>query len=149
MSRERPGSVVAGIWSMTALIAVSGLSAVLTVVFKQRIIDSWSAGMPDTSSVQPPAFVPVALVMFIVIAMLAFVLVAFFRAGFGWARITLTVLVLLMAVVAIAILRAGPPLVFSTLAVLSLGLEVVVLVCLWHRDTGAYLAAEPSTSTSV
>ncbi len=148
MSQERPGSVVGAIWSMVALIAVSGVSAAMTVVFKQDLIDSWAAGMPDTTSVQPPAFVPVAMVMFVVVAMLAFVLVAFFRAGFGWSRVVLTAVVVLLAIGSIVIMRAGPPALFIVLEAISLLLEIAVLGCLWHRDTGAFLAHEPEASTS-
>ena len=141
---ERPGSVVAAIWSLGALIAVSGLSAVLTVVFEQDLIDSLVAPTcptPARSSRRPSC--PVAIVMFVVVAMLAFVLVAFFRAGFGWARVVLTAMVLLLAVGSVVIMQAGPPALFWILSAVSLVLEIVVVACLWHRDTGAFLAAGP------
>lgn len=149
MSQGRPGSVSAAIWTMTALLVVSGLNAALTAVFKQDLIDAWATDIADTSSVQPPAFAAVSIVMFSVVAMLAFVLLAFFRSGFGWARVTLTVLVLAMAVGSIVIVQTGPPAVFLVLAVISLGLEAAVVVLLWHRDTGAFLASASEASASV
>ena len=48
-----------------------GITAVLTVVFKDDLIDAWAPGDADASSVEQPAFVPVALVMFVVVALLA------------------------------------------------------------------------------
>ena len=138
MSEQRPGSVMAAIWLLVALVALSGVTAVLSVVFKGDLIDAWAASESATSSVEPPSFVPVALTLFIVLALLAGVLIMFFRDGLNWARLALTALVVLMGIATLAGLRVHPPTLFLALSVLALVIDVGVVAFLWHKDTRAY-----------
>ncbi len=139
MIRQRPRSVMAAIWLIGGIVALTGLSAVLTRVFEDQFIEAWADGRTDLGSVEPPSFAPVAIVMFIVFALLAGVFVMFFRDGNGWARVLLTVLVVVMGIEMLAGLWAGPPALFLVLAVVALLLELATLVCLWHRDTSEFL----------
>jgi hypothetical protein len=153
MSRHQPRSLTTAIRVVWGLVALSGLTALLTVVRREELIRRWEAGRQDIGSVQPPEFVPVAIVLFIVFAALAAVLVMFVRDGHSWARLSLTVLVVFMAVSTLAGLRTEPPVLFLVLSLLALVLDAVLLVFLWHRDTstyirGAWLASHGSSSGS-
>ena len=139
MSRHQPRSLTVAIRVVWGLVALSGLTALLTVVRRDELISRWAAGRQDVSSVQPPEFVPVAIVLFIVFAALAAVLVMFVRDGHSWARLSLTVLVVFMAVSTLAGLRTDPPMLFLALSLVALVLDVVLLVFLWHRDTSTYI----------
>jgi len=143
MNQPRPRSVTGAIWLLVALVAITGLAALLTVLFKDQLIDSWASGRADAGAVEPPAFVPVSVVMFIVIAAVAAVLLQFFRYGYNWARIALTVLAACMAVATLAGLRTDPPLIFWVASVVALLLDLALVACLWHKDTRAFVAERP------
>ena len=102
-----------------------GVTALLTLVFKGELMDAWESGRPDAGSVKQPAIVPVAVVMLIVVALLAVVVLEFFRsrgtAGRG-SRSPCTVV--LMALGTCATLRIGPPALFVVLSVIGLVLAV-------------------------
>jgi len=155
---DQPASLT---WARRALAAVVGLGAVTTVlivVLRDDLIRSWAEGRRDIrriletqgldavkeGAVHPPAFVPVAVVMFIVVAGLIWVLAAFLNGGYNWARVCLTLLLFFLAVGTIAGLRTGAPPVFAVLSVASFPLEAVAVWFLWHRDTGAYLRSGAS-----
>src|SRR4051794_14961721 len=140
MPPQRPGSVTGAVWLLLAVVAMSGVTALLTLVLEQDMIDAWAAGRSDAGSVEPPAFVPVAITMFVVVASLAAVLIVFFVQGHNWARVLLTALVALMAVATVAGLRTGPAAFFYVLAAASLVVDVVAIAFLWHRDTRAWTA---------
>ncbi|MBZ5736798.1 hypothetical protein [Nocardioides mangrovi] len=140
MSEQRPGSVVAAIWLLGAVIVVYGLASVLTAVFDDELVDAWSAGRPDSDSVEPPSFVAVAVVMFIVVASLLVVLMRFFHVGLPWARVLLTGLVAILAIGTLALLVTGPPALFVVALAIGLVLDLASLAMLWRRDTTAFLA---------
>jgi hypothetical protein len=143
---------IRGAWSLVALI---GAMAVLMAVFYDEVLASWArrhagareafaaggrAGL-ERASIVPPAFLPVAATMFVVAAMLVWVLAVFFREGHRWGQVGLTAVVAACVFSSVALgFRLGPPPVFVCLTVLSLLVEGVTLICLWHRDTRAYLA---------
>lgn len=143
MGSERPAAVVGAIWLVVAVVAMAGLNALLTAVFKSELIDAWAAGRSDEGSVEPPAFVPVAVTMFVVVALLSVVLLSLFREGHNWARLVLSAVVALVAVGTLAILRTEPPALFFLVAVASLGVDLAALVALWRRDTRAFCARRP------
>ena len=140
----------------------------LIVVLRDDLIRSWAEGRRDIrriletqgldavkdGAVHPPAFVPVAVVMFVVMAVLIWVLAAFLRGGYNWARVALTVLLFFLAVGTIAGLRTGAPAIFVVLSMASFPLEAAAVYFLWHKDTGAFVrgtrparpAVEPAAS---
>jgi hypothetical protein len=147
MSQVRPVSVAVAVWLTWALVVLSGVIALLSLVFKSELTDAWASGRVDSGSVKPPAIVPVVVVMLVVVALLALVLMEFFRSRHGWARAALTVTVVLMALSTVATLRIGPPPLFVVLSVVGLVLQAGVVGALWHRDTSAFLrepVAEPA-----
>ena len=153
MSEHHPASVTWARRLLAALVALGALNTLLIVVLHDQLIRSWADGRKDmrrvlrtqgldavkNGEVHVPAFIPVALTLFVVMAMLIWVLAAFLRGGYGWARIALTVTLFFLAVGTIAGLRTGAPLTFTVLAVLSFPMEAAAAYFLWHRDTGAYL----------
>ena len=155
-------------WATRLLMAIVVLGAVATlliVLLRDQLIRSWAEGRPDMrrvlrtggldavkdGEVHVPAFVPVALVLFVVVAGLIWVLAAFLRGGYNWARVVLTVTLFFLAVGTVAALRTGAPATFAALSVASFPLEAAAAYFLWHKDTSAYLrgtwvAPEPEDS---
>ncbi len=145
-ARQEPASLTRAVRLLLALVGVSGLTALLTVVFHEELVRVWGVGHADTGSVRPPAFVPVAIVLFCVFAALTGVLTVFIRAGHNWARLSLSALLVFMVLGTLAGLRIDPPVLFVVLSALSIVLELVLLFFLWHRDTGAYIRGARLTS---
>jgi hypothetical protein len=153
MSRQQPGSVTNAIRALVGLVVLSGVTALLTIVFRDDLVRSWADGNDaareileqggldalNESSLHVPAFVPVAIVLFIVFAALVGVLLMFFRDGHDWARLSLGVLVVCAGLASASSLRTDPPTVFLVVSALSIVLDLVLLVLLWHPDTSAYL----------
>lgn len=147
MRPQRPATVTASIWLTVAVMAVSGISALLTVPYKDELISAWRAGRPDTSSVEQPAFIPVALVMFVVVAMLTAVLLMFFREGHNWARLLIISTILLLGIATLAVLRTELPTLFLVLCWGAVVLDVAAVGCLMHKDTRTWFrtgVAEPA-----
>lgn len=155
MMPEVPASVTRAIWLLRAVVAWAGLTALLTYVFSDQLVRAWAEGNETArvilqeggleavkeNSKAIPRFAPVAIVMFVVFAAMAGVLVVFFRAGHGWARMTLTLMVVFMLFSTAAGLRRDPPGFFVALSVVALLLSAALLFYLWHKDTSTYLKA--------
>ncbi len=139
MGRQQPAAVTNAIGAQMALIGVSGLTTLVTALQRDELVAAWAARQPD--GITPPAFVPVAIVLFITYALLAAVLVAFFRGGHPSARVSLTVLAAFFLFTMLVLYRQDPPGLFVALAAVSAVLDVVLIFFLWHRDTGAFLRA--------
>ena len=135
MDAQRPTAVQVATWAAIGSVAMTALTAVLTIVLHGQLVDAWSRGRTDIAAVHPPAFTPVAVTMSVVLAVLVGVLTSFFRNGYDWARVALSVVVLLIGVATCAVLRTDPPALFLVVAVVSLVVDVVAVVALWHRDT--------------
>jgi hypothetical protein len=153
MSAQHPASVTWARRLLAALVALGAVITVLVVVLRDQLIRSWAQGRPDTrkvlrtrgldavknGEVHVPQFIPVALTLFVVVALLIWVLAAFLRGGYGWARVALTLTLFFLAVGTIAGLRTGAPATFMVLSLLSFPVEAATAYFLWHKDTGAYL----------
>lgn len=137
MGRQRPGSVTSAIRAQLALVGMAGLATLLTIVERDELVRTWTTRHP--TGIDPPDFVPVAIVLFITFGLLAAVLMVFFRAGHGPARVALTVLAGFFLLAMIAVLRLDPPVLFIVLAVLSALLDLVLLFFLWRKDTSEFL----------
>ena len=152
---EVPASVTWAVRMVWVVIGLTGLTAVLSAIFRDDLVLAWAERNDDArqlvdagglaalerSSITVPAFVPLAFTLFIVFASLALVLVAFFRGGHNWARLCIAALVVFAIFVStLSIVRGLPP-VFLGLAVLSLLAYAVLGFLLFHRDTNAYLRA--------
>lgn len=138
MAPQRPGSVTGAIWILTGVLAVTGVTALLTLVLHDELVDAWAAGRSDAGSVEPPAFVPVALTMFVVVALLTTVLMVFFTQGHNWARVLLSAIVVLLALATVATLRTDPPVLFVVLSCVSLVGDLAAFLWLWRRDSRAW-----------
>ena len=80
-----------------------------------------------------------AVVLFITFALLAAVLVVFFRDGHPSARLVLTGLAVFFLFAMVVMYRQDPPVLFVVLAAVSAVLDVVLVYFLWHRDTNEFL----------
>lgn len=140
MSPERPRAVTVAMWLLVAMVALSGATAFLTLVFEDELVDAWAEGRTDVGSVEPPAFVPVAITLFVVVALLVVVLLMFFRERHNWSRVLLSALVAMMVVATLAGLRTNPPPLFLALALVSLVVDLAAIGALWHKDTRAYVS---------
>lgn len=153
LARERPGSVVRAIQVHVLLIVLGAVAAALTVVLNDELIRSWAKGRADMrrvletqgldaikdGAVRPPAFVAPSITLFVVVALLIWMLLLFFANANGWARLALTALLFFAAVATIAGIRTEPPTVFVVLMIASMGLEAVAVAFLWHPDTNRFL----------
>lgn len=153
---DRPSSVTHAIRMHWGLVLLGLLTSVLTVVLRDDLLRSWAEGRPDLrrvletqglqaikdGEVRPPAFVPVAIVLFVVVALLIWMLLVFFANGYHWARLSLTALLFFAAVSTVAGIRTDPPAVFVVLSVASMVLEVVAVAYLWHPDTNRFLRGD-------
>lgn len=153
MGRQRPTSVTNAIRTQVAVIVVSGLTALLTVFRRDELVLAWAEGNPTArgvveegglsalyeSEIALPAFAPVAIVFFVTFALLAAVLLVFFRAGHPSARWSLTALAVFLLLSMVALYRQDPPALFLVLAAISAVLNLLLLRLLWHSDTSAYL----------
>lgn len=153
MTGQQPVSLSWATRMLGAVVALGALITGLMVVLRDQLIRSWAEGRPDlrrvlrsqgldavkNGDVHVPAFVPVALVLFVVVAGLIWVLAAFLRGGYKWARAALTATLFFLAVGTVAALRTGAPVTFAVLSVLSFPVELAAAYFLWHKDTTAYL----------
>jgi hypothetical protein len=165
-AQHHPASVTWATRLLAALVALGAVATVLIVVLRDRLIRTWAEGRSDTrkvlraqgldavknGDVQVPHFVPVALTLFVVAALLIWVLTAFLRGGYGWARIALTIALFFLAVGTVAGLRTGLPATFMALSVASFPIEAAAAYFLWHKDTsdfvrGAWTAEVDPTSS--
>jgi hypothetical protein len=155
VDRRLPSSVGLAIRAAWGLVGVIGLTVVLMAVFYDSVIGSWArrhdgarqafaqggrVGLERAGFV-PPAFLPVGATMFVVAAMLVWVLTVFFREGHRWGQLGLSGLVLATVFASVALgFVLHPPAVFVLVALVSLALEGLAAVCLWHPDTLGYLS---------
>jgi hypothetical protein len=155
VDRRLPASVGLAIRAVWGLVGVIGLTVALMAVFYDSVIGSWARrhdgprqayaqggrlGL-ERAGFLPPAFLPVGATMFVVAAMLVWVLAVFFREGHRWGQLGLTGLVLATVFASVALgFVVHPPTVFVLLALVSLVLEAIAAACLWHRDTLDYLS---------
>lgn len=142
MSPQRPTAATASIWLTIAALVLSGISAVLTIAYRDELLAAWRAGRDDSSSIEQPSFVPVTLVMYVVVALLMWVLLMFFREGHTWARRSIIALFVLIGVGIVAVLRTDPPTLFFVLCGLTLVVTVAAIGCLLHKDTRAWCREE-------
>jgi hypothetical protein len=155
VDRRLPVSVSLAIRAVWGLVGVIGLTVALMAVFYDSVIGSWARrhdgareayaqggrlGL-ERAGLVPPAFLPVGATMFVVAAMLVWVLTVFFREGHRWGQLGLSGLVLATVFASVALgFVLHPPAVFVLIALVSLVLEAIAAVCLWHRDTLEYLS---------
>ncbi len=150
---ERPGSVTQAIRMHALLVVLGGVTAALTIFLNDALIRTWAQGRPDMArvletqglqavkdgAVRPPAFIAPSVTLWVVIALLIWMLLLFFANANSWARLTLSALLFFAAVATIAGIRTEPPAVFVVLMIASMVVEVVAVAYLWHPDTNRFL----------
>lgn len=86
-----------------------------------------------------PKFVPLALVSFVVFAVLLGVLTAFLMDGHGWSRLVLTATSLFGVLVSSLGLNHDLPAAFVVVSAIFLLLCLALVFFLWRKDAGDYL----------
>lgn len=128
--------VARGVW---AQVVVGVLTAALVVVQREPLMDAWTAGQPPDSTIAPLSFVPVALVCCGTFVGSALLMLAFLRAGHGWARWCLAGIIAFVVLSTVAALRTSPPTSFVVVSVAGLVVEVATLVALWRPSVSLFL----------
>ncbi len=142
-AQHHPASVTWASRLLAALVALGAVVTLLIVLLQDQLIRKWAEGRPDTrkvlrtrgldavksGDVLVPQFIPVALTLFVVLALLIWVLTMFLRGGYGWARVART----------IARFFLGAPVTFVVLSVASFPIEAAAAYFLWHKETGEFL----------
>jgi hypothetical protein len=154
MARQWPGSMVNAQRCLFVLVGLLALATLLTVLLEDDLIRAWAEGNPGAreildeggidalkaSSIALPAFVPVAVVMFLVLLGLLAVLRVFFREGYEWARLSLVAVAVMIGLGAgLIAFRENPPVVFVVIGVAILLVDAAFVVFLVHPDTTAFL----------
>ena len=142
---QHPTSVTRATQLLLGLLVAGLAVTVLVVVFRNDLEEAWSAGHPADSAIQPLDFVPVAIVLYVVVALHMLSQLPFFRNGANWARHSLAAMVLVIVLATVAVLRTDPPTLFVVLSIASLVLDALVLLYLWHPETSRYLRDEANS----
>ena len=137
MGRQLPRSVTRAVQTQAALVVVSGLITVLTAIQREELEAAFVAR--ESPDIDVPAFVPVAVVLWVTFALLAAVLVVFFRGGHPSARLSLTGLAAFFLFTMLVMYRQDPPGLFDVLAAVAAVLDVVLIYFLWHRETNEFM----------
>lgn len=137
MGRQLPASVTWAIRVQVVLVLVSGVITALTAVRRDVLVAAWNAR--QVADIEAPAFVPVAVVLFVTFALLVAVLTAFFRDGHPAARVSLAGLALFFLFTMFVLVQQRPPVEFVVAAVVAGLLDLVLLFFLFHRDTHAWV----------
>jgi len=128
--------VTRGVW---AQVVVGLTTAALVVVQRDALMDAWTAGQPPDSTIAPLSFVPVAVVCCGTFVGSVLLMLAFLRAGHGWARWCLAAIVVFVVVATVAALRTSPPTAFVVVSAVGLLVEVATLVVLWRPSMTRFL----------
>lgn len=160
---ERPGALRLAMRLLRALLLAGAVSVLLMVLRTDDLVRAWAEGNPATrdvlreqgleavkdGSVTPPHFVPVAITLFVTLALLLGVLGVFVSNGFEWSRIGMTLVIFFSGVAGIAAIRTDPPALFTGCIVVCTALGLGLLACLWHPSTSAYIHADPYDDSPV
>lgn len=146
MGRQRPTSVSNALRMQWALVAVGVVGTTLTLLMRESLLETWAASRGGLDAVEQngiatPAFGPVAVVTFIVYALLAWVLAVLFREGHRWARWSLLTMAASFLFAAYVVFRADPPPAFLVVGVVAAALDVALIWFLLQRDSGAWVRA--------
>ncbi len=124
-----------------ALVVFAAAISFLAVLLDDEILRATGgAGVSADDTRVPASYSPVVVVLYVVVAGLVLVLLAFLRGGHNWARHSLAVTFALLAVSTVAVLRAGVPVEFVPLLGAWLALDALVLYLLYRPETSAYVA---------
>jgi hypothetical protein len=155
---ERPGSLIIAVRLMHALLAVAGVTVLLMVWREDDLLRAWAEGNPATrellrtggleavkeGTVAPPHIVPVAITMYVVMAVFLWLLGVFAGNGFEWARLGITCTLGFTAVAAVGGILTEPPALFVGCTVICIALGLLVLFFLWHPASTRYIHADPT-----
>lgn len=137
---KRPAAVEIATWLLWFLVAAGMVVCVLVVVYRDDLGTVWSPIQDGDSTVQPVEFVPVILVLYGVIAVLAATLIPLYRHGHNWARHSLAAIVVGIFLVAVATVRTAPPPLVNWSAIAAAVVSAVTLVFIWHPQSRRFVS---------
>ncbi len=137
----RPRSLTWVARAVWAQVAVAVAVTVLVVLRRDELMAAWSAGHPPDSTIQPLSFVPVAVVCCVTFVGSVLLMLAFLRAGHGWARWCLAAVVGFVVLATVAALRTSPPAAFLAVSVVALVVDAATLALLWRPSLSRFLRA--------
>lgn len=158
---ERPRSLIMALRLLAALLVVAGVTVVLIVWRQDDLLRAWAEGNRATrelleregleavkdGTVRPPHIVPVAVTMYVVMAVFLWLLGIFVRNGFEWARIGITLLLGCTAIAAVGGMLTQIPLLFDIATVTCMVLGLLCLAFLWAPATSRYIHEEPTEAS--
>lgn len=150
--RDVPGSIANAVWSLLALVVVSGAAVLLTWLQHDEVIRAWAQGNSSAQEILAtggidalratpnlvPKFIPLAVVSWIVYVALVVVLAAFLIAGHGWSRLVLSATGLFGVLVASLGLNHSLPTSFVIVSGIFIALSVALGFFLWRKDASAH-----------
>lgn len=153
MGRQRPAAVSNALRVQWLLVAAGAVGTLLAFVLREEMLLTWIEANPNAaayyeqggmealeeSSLSIPAFVPVAVVSFIIYALLAWVLGALFGHGHRWARWSLVALAAGVLFAVYVVVGVSPPTAFVVLVSAVAALDLLLLVLLLQRDCGEWV----------
>ncbi len=146
---EPPPSIKTAVSIVWAMVALSVLSAIVTVVFLDDIVRA--AGVDLGGSQEDAAragAIAGAVIGVLIFGALWIVLAIFLRRGANWARIVLTVLAGIGLLSGIYSLSTGQHALLLILGLLQMALYVALLFFLWRRDSSDYINGRRAAPTN-
>lgn len=151
-----PASLRRALATLTVLVVLGGIVTVLVVIFADPILRHWAEGNPGAreilatqglealknppeGQIGAPQIVRVTVVLYIVVALLFWVLGVFLRNGYEWARTSVTLTVVFSVVAGAAGIMVRPLGFMVAGIALCMATGLAVLVFLWHPDTTRYI----------
>lgn len=137
---ERPVAltrVTQAVWLL--VLAGAALTALAGILDEEIIRSTGAPGATADDTRVPPSFTPVVVVLYVVVAVLVLVLLAFLRGAHDWARHSLAATLALLALATAAVLRTAPPAAFVAPLVAFLALLGLLLYLLYRPAVTAYV----------
>lgn len=150
---ERPVELTRALQALAALVVVGGVTVLFVVLFRDSLIRAWAEGNAATrhllhtggvdavrqGTVRPPHFVQPAIVLYVVMVGLLWVLSQFLRNGFEWGRVGITVLLIGSAIASVGAILTGPPALFVVCTIIAIAIGVTALVLMWLPPVTRYI----------
>ncbi len=140
-----PSSVRTSVTLVWAIVALSVLNAVLSLVYLDELVDAATQGQSVDRGTATTGVVVGAVFSLLVFGGLWVLLALFLRRAANWARIVLTVFAALGVVFgAIGLFASDEPLFVTVTNLVTVVLQAALLYFMWRPDSSTYLRAHPT-----
>lgn len=152
----RPASLQWSLRLLGGLVLFGGVVVVVMVVRHDDLIRAWAQGNPSARLVlqtqgidalkdvpegktQPPAFITPAIVLYVTLTLLFWVLSRFLKNGFELARMAISAMLLVVIICAIGGALTGPPPLFVGATVVGIAIALACGVLMWLPSSSRYI----------